>query len=93
MSEVRERIAEMADNAGCETILLPEEYDSAILGVINGEEGEVIAVYSEMKIIEKFMESTGCLLDEAREYYEFNIAGAYLGKTTPIYIDDYSINI
>jgi hypothetical protein len=31
----------------------------------------------------------GMTLEEAREYFEFNVVGAWVGETTPVYIEDY----
>lgn len=91
MSEVRERIAEMVDDTESETLLLTDEFDSAIIGV-HREDDRIIAVYSESKIIECLMENSECDFHEAREYFEFNIAGAFMGPATPIYVDDQFLN-
>ncbi len=43
-------------------------------------------VYSVDSILETLTERDGMSVDEAREYFYFNIDGAYVGEYTPIYI-------
>jgi hypothetical protein len=44
--------------------------------------------YSEPKVIELLIKHDKMTPDEAMEYYQFNILGAYLGENTPVFIDD-----
>jgi len=34
------------------------------------------------------MEDSDMSMDEAMEYFEFNIKGAWLGSATPVYVQD-----
>ncbi len=69
-----------------EVILLePSELDAAIIGVVE-DKGEPRVVYSRRKLIECF-EDQGMEAEAAEEWYEFNVAGAYLGPNTPLYLD------
>jgi hypothetical protein len=45
-------------------------------------------VYDVDKMIETLI-SQGMDRDEAIEYYEFNIVGAYVGELTPIFVSTY----
>jgi hypothetical protein len=60
-------------------------FDDCIIGV--GERcGHPSAfVYDGSKIIRKLMKQ-GMDKEEAREFFEFNILGAWVGDTTPIFI-------
>ena len=60
--------------------------DSAILGVCNLFGKDPVIAYDEEKVIKSFMKQ-GMTRDEAREYYEFNTAGAYMGELTPVFIN------
>ena len=60
-----------------------ERYDSCIIGATY--DGEKI-IYDAIKIIEALIEEDEMTEDEATEYFEFNILGAYLGENTPIYV-------
>jgi len=71
-----------------------ERFDSCIIGTCS-QTGRV--VYDENKILNVLMEDAEEIneLDTndehveqiAREYYEFNILGAYMGEMTPMYVN------
>jgi hypothetical protein len=45
-----------------------------------------VAVYDYEKILAIFMERDGMTSEEAAEFIDFNVDGAYLGEQTPIII-------
>ena len=79
-------IDDQVDSMELEGILVADGHDHAILGLVEVGDNVVVA-YSEGKIIEGLV-NDGMTEDEAVEYYEFNIKGAYMGPTTPIYVED-----
>ncbi len=63
-------------------------HDNAIIGAGEvGSDGEYILVYSEQRILLNLMDE-GMDQEEAIEFYEFNIAGCYIGEGTPLIIDE-----
>jgi hypothetical protein len=51
----------------------------------------VIAVYDYERCIEILVNDSHDMSDEeAREYFEYNVIGAYVGERTPIFITRYS---
>ena len=59
-------------------------FDEAIIGV-DYKQGKY--VYSIELMLEKMMqEPTNMTMEEAIEYFDFNIGCAYVGEMTPIYI-------
>lgn len=44
-----------------------------------------VTVYSKLKMIEILKKSMS--EEEALEYFDFNIAGAYIGESTPVFLD------
>jgi len=71
-----------ADEPG---ILFADGFDEAIAGVTwDGERTRV--VYTTEKILKILMED-GMSYDEASEYFDFNVAGAYMGVYTPLYLE------
>lgn len=68
-----------------EEILIFDGFDEAFIG-IGYQFHKAIACYDEEKIIEILM-SDGMTYEEALEYFEFNIAGSWLGDRTPVIID------
>lgn len=67
-----------------DTVLIMDEYAHAFIGLdFNGDKPR--AVYSRNLIIDKLAE--GMDDEEASEYFDFNVGGAYVGEQTPIFID------
>ena len=60
------------------------DYAKAFLGVTNDDPPR--AVYSEEKILEVLVKRDGMTHEEAIEFFDFNIRGAYMGEQTPMYI-------
>ena len=82
---------QIADNyvGGDEFLFMdPEYFDEAIIGVASNSVGMSAVAYSEPKVIELLIKHDKMTPDEAMEYYQFNILGAYLGENTPVFIDD-----
>lgn len=72
-----------------EEIIKADGLDGAVIGI---EVNTMRLIYSSNKIIEILMIENKMELEEALEFYEFNIAGAYIGDKTPIYCDDMYLN-
>jgi hypothetical protein len=68
-----------------ENVLVCDGFDDAIIGI---EPTTSRLVYDVDKMIETLI-SQGMDRDEAIEYYEFNIVGAYVGELTPIFVSTY----
>ena len=65
-----------------------KRYEQAIIGQ---DDASLRVVYSVDKIIGILSEEMS--EEEAREFYEYNILGAYMGEMTPIYVNEHgSIN-
>lgn len=67
-----------------ETFLKADGFDDCILGV---DENTMNLVYSVQKCIDKLVDD-GLSFEDAIEYFEFNVKGAYVGEKTPIYCTD-----
>lgn len=76
---MRDKLVELT---GDEELLFADGFDDAIIGV-DVKDNRVI--YSYGLILEQLM-LQGMEYDEAIEYAEFNILGAYVGERTPIYM-------
>ena len=67
-------------------ILFADGYDKAIAGVIwDGERTRV--VYTTEEILKILMERDAMTYDEASEFFDFNVAGSYMGVYTPLYLE------
>jgi hypothetical protein len=75
--------------------LLADGFDSAVLGLSRGPGSADVAVYSIDRCIDILVKRDGMSDDEAIEYMDFNVLGAYMGPMTPIFVyemDAVSIN-
>lgn len=67
-----------------EELLFADGYDDAILGVVYRDHVNVV-IYDRTKvlqILEKDMSP-----EDAVEFFEFNVSGAYVGPQTPIFLE------
>jgi len=80
-------------------MLFVDGFDSAILGVDDnpwvklenmdkGDDSKERVVYSVRGIIKALMERDGMDYDTAREHFDYNISGAFVGVHTPIFAED-----
>lgn len=65
-----------------EILLLPPEYDAALMGYLDRACQNPVAVYHQDKIIEILMAS-GASYESALDHLEFNIKGGWQGPYTP----------
>ena len=66
-------------------MFLADGYGAAFVGV-GRRVGEDLAVYDEEKCLGILMERDGMSFDEARDFFEFNTAGSWVGEGTPIFL-------
>lgn len=63
-----------------------EGFDDCIMGIAVGQHNKAVLVYDRDRIIQKLMFKDGMSRDEAIEFFEFNISGAFVGDSTPLYV-------
>ena len=69
--------------------MLADGLDDAIMGladVFTSEGASAVVAYDKQKIIEILMKRDDMGDEEAEEFYQYNIAGAYVGEGTPVFI-------
>ncbi len=65
-----------------DTFKIADGFDDAIIGV---DDNNLKIVYDIDKVIDILIKD-GMTDDEAIEFYEYNIAGSYVGENTPSFI-------
>ena len=65
--------------------LYADGFDDAIIG-IGRQFNKTIVVYDESKCLDILIKRDGMTEEEAIEFFEFNVVGAYVGEHTPIYV-------
>ena len=68
-----------------EEALGADGYDDCVIGLAYQHTRPLI-VYSKRMVIARLMEDMS--RDEAEEFFQFNIGGAYLGAGTPLFMED-----
>jgi hypothetical protein len=63
------------------------QFDEAIVGIADRIGMSPVVVYDTTKLIDILCERDGMDREEATEFYEFNILGAYVGERTPMFIN------
>jgi len=66
-----------------ECLVMPE-YEEALIGISMCTQPK--AVYNAESIIHVLMRQDEMNYQDAREHFEFNIQGSYVGDKTPIYV-------
>lgn len=75
--------------AEAEALLLePQDmYNGCLLGTAQRGDGITVAAYASHRVIAALQRVNHWDYDEAREYFDFNILGSYVGAATPIFVD------
>ena len=82
---MREKIIEYYSDT--EPVTFADGLDEAII-VFDPNSWQV--VYSRTKVIKVLQERDGMTEEEAIEYAEYNIFGAFIGDSTPVWAEDFS---
>lgn len=73
------------DMVGDEDLMFLDGHDDAIIGVAE-RDGGFLVVYDQAKILRKLCRRDGMEWEEAEEFFDFNVAGAWMGEQTPIFL-------
>lgn len=80
---IREALDNYADDSGAELLLI-DGFDEAIIGIATRHCCSTVVAYSREKCIEILARDMS--LDEAEDYFSFNVEGAYVGELTPVFV-------
>jgi hypothetical protein len=81
MNTLKEKIEEIIGDE--ESVLLADGFESAFIGVAY-QFNTPFAVYDRDKCIEILMKDM--THEEAEEYFQYNVQGAYVGENTPAFL-------
>lgn len=77
-----------------EEILRMDGFDNCVIGyamdMVDG--GSVVRLVYSVPLIINVLVEDGMDEEEAIEYFDFNIQGAYMGPKTPIYVNEFNLN-
>ena len=69
-------------------IMVCDGFDDCILGYDFSNGDYIRLIYSVKKVIDKLIKEEDMDEIDAIEYFEYNMRGAYVGETTPIWCQD-----
>jgi hypothetical protein len=76
----------LSDTFGPELMFLDDQdFDAAILGVAQKADGHDVVVYDTVRVLQVLERDMP--YEDAVEYFDFNISCAYLGPTTPMFLN------
>ena len=85
MAVSREQIEEWVEGYGDE-ILLADGFDEAFIGVAEVFGRPPIATYDRDKCLDILMGRDGMSEDDAIDFFNYNVTGAWVGETTPAFV-------
>lgn len=74
------------DLSGEEALLFADGLDAAIIGFA-WRGGVAIVAYDTQSVIDILRKRDGMTREEAEEFFDYNIQGAWIGEATPIFVD------
>jgi hypothetical protein len=66
--------------------LKADGFDDCIIGIASRCGQHDLIAYDVNKIIKVLQDRDGMSFEEAQEFFEYNILGAYMGEHTPIFL-------
>ena len=79
---------ELSDEWGGELLFLSEEYyDKCVVGVVEMFGRPPLVCYDKQMVLDTLVEHGIENPEEALEYFEFNIIGAWVGESTPVFLE------
>lgn len=78
--EIKEQVAEINPGA-----LLADGFEQALIGYVERATQPPLALYDRQKCIEILMLRDGMSHEDAEEFFEFNVIGAWMGDNTPAF--------
>jgi len=81
MDSVKRWISGFNENA-----VLASGFEDAFIG-IGRQFNRSIAVYDRQKCIDILINRDGMDFEQAEEYFQYNVQGAYVGEDTPIFME------
>lgn len=81
----KELLENIVDYYQEEEILKADGFDEAVIGI---EESSMRLIYSVGKCIEILMIRDEMSLEDALDYFRYNVSSSYVGEKTPIWSED-----
>ena len=83
---MKSALVDQFDDERWEGLVFYDGLDDAFLGICEQYTGPPIALYDRTAAIEILAEGLEGDIEGAEEYFEFNVAGAFVGEQTPAFL-------
>lgn len=83
MDDIRTKLVEQTNEPN---LLFADGFDDAIVGVVEGFNVGPVVAYNKEAVLNTLVIRDGMTIDEAIEFFEFNIVGSYVGEFTPMFL-------
>jgi hypothetical protein len=81
ITEIKEWIADYNEEA-----LMADGFEEAIIGIGQRCSCDPVVIYDADKCLEILQERDSMSEEDARDFFYFNVLGAWLGENTPIFV-------
>lgn len=78
--EIRDHIGDLDED-----ILIADGFDDALVGYVQVAGKPLVALYDRDLCIAILVKRDGMTPEEAEEYFQFNVEGAYVGEYSPAF--------
>jgi hypothetical protein len=68
-------------------VLFADGFDEAILGIARRAAQPDVVAYNYEKCVQVLIDRDDMTEEDAREFMEFNVVGAFVGEGTPVFIE------
>tara|TARA_R100001530_G_scaffold26568_3_gene21328 strand:- start:3516 stop:3827 length:312 start_codon:yes stop_codon:yes gene_type:complete len=73
-------------------VLFADGFDEAILGIARRAAQPDVVAYNYEKCVQVLIDRDDMTEEDAREFMEFNVVGAFVGEGTPVFIEPHVPN-
>jgi len=82
----RDEIVKWINHYAVDDVLLADGFEEAFIGMCTRFGMEPVAAYDRDKCLEVLVQRDGMSYEEAVEYFDFNVIGAWVGDQTPVFL-------
>ncbi|MBC41424.1 MAG: hypothetical protein CML19_04220 [Pusillimonas sp.] len=86
MQKFNQRLEENFPDVYEEGLLVADGFEAAFIGV-GRQFNKPVAIYDREKCIDILITRDNMDFEQAEEYFEYNVQGAYVGEDTPIFME------
>lgn len=85
-ADLHHEITDFITAAGAEGVLLADGFEHCFVGLGQQFSSPPVAVYDRDACVALLMARDGMSAEDAEEFFAFNVAGAYVGPQTPMFL-------